>query len=290
MLHFIDQKTIIVTSLLLFAFGVVSCDDDSSNQLSDTGTLEVQITDDPFPAGQVSSANVTIDSVQIRRAEGENDDNNGNPFTTISREQQSFNLLELTNDVVDQLVNTEIEAGVYDQIRLFIAESSITLENGDSFDLKVPSGAQSGLKINVGPAIEVTGGLTSELLLDFNVAKSFVARGRIGTPGFNGFIFKPVVRAVNISTSGRIAGDVTMPDSTGQDVAAPNTEVWVTLSDTVFSSTISNQNGSYALIGLPVGIYNLWATKPDQDTAFVEGVEVVEGNLTEQNIQLPSSN
>ena len=56
----------------------------------------------------------------------------------------------------------------------------------------------------------VDGGLTSELLLDFDLSKSFVMRGNLDKPsGIIGFIFKPVIKAVNNTTAGRLEGLVT---------------------------------------------------------------------------------
>jgi len=274
---------ILIIILSAFSFLVFAgCDDSNNDSGSDSGTISLQLTDDPFPSDKVAGTEVTINRVEIRSA----DEDAENPFITLSTETQTFNLLELTNEVVAPLANAEIQAGLYNQIRLFVSDATVTLQDGQTFDLKIPSGAQSGIKINVEPAIEVTGNISAEILLDFDVARSFVPRGVIGGPGFNGFIFKPVIRASNLSTAGRITGEVAVGDSAGTTNTLNEAQVWVTRFDSVFSTTFSDEQGSYALIGLPEGTYNLHATKTNFDTTTVNDVVVTAGNETEQNLTL----
>ena len=54
----------------------------------------------------------------------------------------------------------------------------------------------------------------------------------------------------------------------------------------VISSTDSDLNGSYALIGLPAGTYSAFATKEEYDTVTVPNVEVIAGNQTLQDFTL----
>jgi len=270
-----------------------SCESDNTD--SNKGSLRVIMTDAPFPGDMVEEANVTITKIEIRNSgnyteqeqnEGEDGEEDGqdneNPFVVVSEEEMSMNLLELRNGVTAQLAELEIPEGSYDLIRLYIGDASVKLTDGSTFNMEVPSGAKTGLKVFVEPAIEVAGGLTAELLLDFNVSESFVARGNLDSPaGISGFIFKPVIRATNNTTAGRIVGAVT--DTAG---AVGNAEVWVTRDSTV-ATTFTEESGDYALMGLPEGTYDLHATKADYDTVSVTGVEVVPGNSTEENISFP---
>ncbi len=109
-----------------------------------------------------------------------------------------------------------------------------------------------------------------------------MAQGNPNTPaGIIGFIFKPVIRAVNVSFAGRLVGAVT------DDASAPLTDaaVWV-MQDSVVSFTYTNSNGLYALIGLPSGNYSAYATKTGYDTVVIQDVEIVAGNQTIQNFEL----
>jgi len=272
-----------IAVILAFALLAFSGCDDSNNS---SGTISLQLTDDPFPSDEVASTEVTIDRVEIRSA----DDDAEDPFITLSTETQTFNLLELRNEVVAPLASAEIQAGLYDQVRLFVSDATVTLRDGQTFDLNIPSGAETGIKVTVAPDIEVSGNISAELLLDFDIGNSFVPRGEIGKPGFNGFIFKPVIRAANLSRTGRITGDVVHQDTVGNVSALTNAQVWVTRLDTVFSSTFSDAQGTYALIGLPAATYNLHATKTDIDTTTIENVTVTAGNETEQNIEIGTVN
>ena len=62
------------------------------------------------------------------------------------------------------------------------------------------------ISITLGSTIEVVCGLTSDLLPDFDVEKPFVVKGN--RDSIRGFKSKPVIRAVNASTIGRIGGTV----------------------------------------------------------------------------------
>jgi len=266
-------------------FGLTSCDMLTNHDESPEGTgkLTVLLTDAPFPIDLVSEAKVSIDSVVIRRT-GESD--LGNPFITVTTEAATYDLLTLQNGVTATLAELNVPEGDYDLIRLYVDSASVTLRDGDSFEAFVPSGAQTGIKVFIEPEISVQGGLTSELLLDVDVSKSFILKGNMFAPaGVNGFNFKPVIRAVNLSSAGRITG--TVRDSTGSAVSN-KTQVWAAR-DTVVSNTFTDDDGSYALTGLPEGNYTV-GTVLHGDTVSTSGVEVVAGNATELDLHWSPGN
>ncbi len=154
--------------------------------------------------------------------------------------------------------------------------------------MKVPSGLHTGLKVFIRPDLQIRAGSTAELVLDIDVSKSFVARGSLDYPNdFAGFIFQPVVRAVNQTAAGKITGTVT--DS--QDAPLPDASVWVEQADTVVTSTITNDNGKYALIALPEGTYTLRSVAAGIDTTTVQtDVAVTAGEATVLDFQLPLEN
>jgi hypothetical protein len=131
------------------------------------------------------------------------------------------------------------------------------------------------------PDLHVAGGLTTDVLLDFNVEKSFILKGNTKSPaGIKGFNFKPVIRAVNITTTGTIEGMVT-----NSDTAIQAASVWIA-QDTVITSAFTDTVGYYAMPGIPAGLYTLSATLDGFDTVIFEGVEIIEGNLTVQDFTL----
>jgi hypothetical protein len=273
----INFKVILIAAAVIACFALSGCEKDGDNT---SGKLKIQLTDAPFPADLVAEANVTINKIDIRKAEDEEEEN---PFITLKEEEMSFNLLELTNGVTAGLVDMEIEAGSYDHVRLYVSDASVVLTDGTEFDLFVPSGAQSGVKIFIEPSIRVAGGLTAELLLDFDVSKSFVVQGNMDTPaGIKGFSFKPVVKASNLTTAGRLTGFVTDTN----DVAVDGAQVAIIAADTVYTTSFTDEVGAYTVIGIDAGTYNVEYAKEGYETATVEELEIIEGNVTTQDIEL----
>ena len=209
----------------LFVLGTLSlllvsgCDKANNDP---NGRLVISITDGPFPINFVESATVTITKIEIRKAgDGVPD---GNPFLTVWEGTESFDLLQLRNGLVETLTDIEVPVGKYDLVRLYVDKAGLKIKDGGNFDVKVPSGSQTGIKIFIKPDLIVEGGLTAELLLDFDLSSSFVMRGNPDSPaGINGFIFKPVIRAANNTESGRIEGSVV--DSEGAAIAEVMIEV-----------------------------------------------------------------
>jgi hypothetical protein len=99
--------------------------------------------------------------------------------------------------------------------------------------------------------------------------------------GVNGFIFKPVIKAINNSTAGRIEGIVT--DTTNAKLV--NASVWIA-KDTVISTAFTDTLGFYSFIGVPSGTYSLFATKENYDTVSYSGITVTASNKIIQNFIL----
>lgn len=245
---------------------------------SEYGKLYIYLTDAPFPFDIVSEANITISRVELFH---ESDTTDGE-FITIFEDSATFNLLDLRNGVTTCLLDVEVPIGNYNTLRVYIAEAGILLVDQRTFDLKVPSGEQTGIKVKIEPGIRVVTGLSSEILLDFDVSKSFVLKGNTNKPdGIQGFMFKPVVRAVNYTSAGTIAGTVVDFSVT----TLPNMEVWLE-TDSIVSTTYTNDDGIYGIIGIPAGVYSLYATGEGYDTASYHNIEVVEGNRMIKNFTL----
>ena len=257
------------------------CEDmDQLNDNDQNGRLVIKLTDAPFPIDMIDAAVVTITKVEIRKKSEGNE--LGYPYITVFEGNTEFNLLDLRNGITADLVDMEIDSGNYDLIRLYVDEASLTVKDGDTYSMKVPSGAQSGIKLFVKPDLHVAGGITSDVLLDFSIEKSFILKGNPKSPaGIKGFNFKPVIRAVNITTAGSVEGLVTDDAS----VLLEEATVWL-IQDTDTITTASTEEGYYAMLGIPAGLYTMSATKEGFDTINVEGVEIVAGNLTVQDFTL----
>jgi len=248
------------------------------------GRLIIKVTDAPFPVNFIESATVTITKVEIRKAgDGISD---SNPFSVIWEGSSEFNLLELRNGLVAKLLDLEIPFGEYDLIRLYVDEAGLKIKDGESYSVKVPSGQQTGIKLFIDPGLIVEGGLTEELLLDFDLSNSFVIQGNTDSPaGIKGFIFKPVLRAVNNSTTGSIMGLVT--DKDNAVIAGASIKLKQGGVEVENVNAITEADGTYEIMGLVPGTYSIEASKDLYNSVTIDDKKVVAGNKTEVNFVLP---
>lgn len=272
------KKLFISLFAVVLAVFFTACN--KSSDYNGTGQLVIKVTDAPFPIDNIESAMVTITKVELRKdGDGIPD---GNPFMILMEDTITFDLLDLRNGITEELLAMEVPAGSYDLMRLYVEEASLKIKDGDTYNVKVPSGKQTGIKIFVRPEFHVVGGLTTELLIDFDLSRSFLMIGSFNNPhGINGFHFKPVLRAVNNSTAGRIIGMVTDTSK----VKIVNAQVWVK-QDTVIAETYTDTLGYYGIIGLPAGKYSVFATKEDYDTVSYDDVEIYPANMTIKDFML----
>ncbi|MCW5515283.1 DUF4382 domain-containing protein [Muriicola sp. Z0-33] len=282
-----------IKSLMLFllaAMVMISCSNE--NDGPEMGKLIVQLTDAPFPTDDVAEANVTIFKVEVRykgdKSEGEMPEEEGakseeNGFIIVSEEEKEVNLLELTNGVTETLVNTEVPAGSYDLIRVYVKGVNVVLKEGTEYNLKVPSGDATGIKIFIKPELVVDGGLTSDLLLDFDVSRSFVPKG--SADAITGFNFKPIIKASNMTIAGTLTGLVT---ETIEDVvtAVEGAQVTVYNGEEVITSTFTDAEGGYAIMGLDAGTYSITIEKEGYEMQSLENIVIIAGNKTQQNTEL----
>lgn len=265
---------------LSLALGLAACGG------SDTGTVRLQMADSPFPFGLLDSAALAIRGVEVHIISDPGDDTG---FQTVSTEEDTVNLLDLQNGVTRLLGEAEVPVGFITQVRLLVTDAWVVLSDGRPIHVEIPSGDRSGLKINIEPFIEVRGGLTTELLLDFDVSRSFhtIPASAVQAADITEFQFQPSVRAVNLSETGTISGRVLdalgTPGDPDDDVPIEGATVTAFRGDQELSTTATNGNGEFVLIGLPAGEIMITANA----TGFGEvarDVTVVAGNLTAGHI------
>ena len=283
-------------AILMFTFLMVSCESETNPYADGTGRITLQLTDAPFPFEMVAEANVTVFKVEVRKVDDdeETDDNDdsaeentdGSPFITLMEEEIEINLLELTNGTTEMLANVEVPVGTYDLVRVYVKGVNVVLTDGRTFDLKVPSGEQTGLKVFVKPGITVVGGLSADLLLDFDVSRSFVAKGNTkSVDGIRGFNFKPVIKACNLSTAGTLTGLVSSIEN-DVDVFLEGAQVSVMAADTLNTSGFTDSEGKYTIMGLEAGTYQVFAALEGYMNSDTLDVEIAAANKTIQDFQL----
>ncbi len=281
------MRTKIFSSLFaVMTLFFVSCSDDEGNggNPQGTGTLSVQLTDAPFPYELVAEANVTVYKVEARRVSEEDDDDalTVSPYITLMEEEIETNLLELTNGLTLQLAEIEVPVGTYDQVRVYVKGVNVVLTDGTVYDLKVPSGDSSGIKVFIDPGITVVGGLSSDLLLDFDVSRSFVAKGNLDVNGFN---FKPVIKASNLSTAGTLAGNVSTIEEETQ-IGLFGAQVSVFAADTLNTTSFTDPDGNYTILGLEAGTYEVVSEFDGFIASDTLEVQINAANVTTQDFIL----
>lgn len=272
-------SSVLALGLLLFGNGCETATNGDSDEVG-SGTFSVVLTDAPFPADLLSHAFIYVDSLKVWLKDAEDDTS---ARITLSRTPATYDLMDLRNGVTATLAELEIPEGTYSQVRLYIDSAAVVLVDSTEFPLKVPGGSSGGLKIFIRPDIVVEEGVTSELLLDFDMSKSFVAKGKLDGPkGITGFNLKPVIRGINLATAGKLQG--TVIDTA--DAGIPDVQVSISSGDSVITNTFTDTTGAYALLGIPVGTYSVEAAAAGYLTDTTDDVVVDERGTTVQNFTL----
>ncbi|SHE47156.1 protein of unknown function [Fodinibius roseus] len=263
-----------LTLLIGISVLVVGCETDDSGLGADggMGTMTVQMTDAPIDSAD--AVNVFIERVEVNNAEDEEG------WTVLNEPQQSYNLLELVNGATEVIGSSELEPGVYNQIRLILSEGGHSVEvNGEVHDMKVPSGPQTGIKLNINAEIEPD--IEYVLLLDFDASRSVVAAGPPGNAVK--YLLKPVVTAKEEAITGNIEGTADPAESRPVVYAISGT-------DTLASTIADTTSGDFRIIGLEEGSYEvaLHSRNEAYQSVVEEDVSVSVGATAEiGTIELP---
>ena len=248
---------------LLAAGALGGCSNNDESTGPQTGVLSVRITDAPAQFDQV---NLVVTQVAVFRGSTlPADSDSVSNWTVIRTSSATVDLVTLRNGGSLQLVVGRVPAGTYSMLRLKLGAGSTVVVDGTTYPLTVPSGLQSGLKIN-GPFTVPADG-TLDLVIDVDASRSIIQTGA-GT-----YVLHPVLRVVNSATTGAIVGAV-LPDSVETTVFA------LQAADTV-TSTFTASNGHFTLGALPAGTYSV-AFHPEsayRDTTLT-GVSVTTGHIT----------
>lgn len=239
---------------------------------------------------------------------------------------RSLNLLAYQQGRTALLLDkVPFEPGRYQWIRLLIesepnVRDSYAMVNGQECELRVPSGAESGLKLNRGLTVPAAGSLA--LTLDFDLRQSLHAPPgqRSGTTGActQGYLLRPTIRLVDDASVGAIAGTVKFDSGTVPTDCKPKVYVYEgsVTPDDVEDSTTANPDvdpltvlgvefpagsatGNYRAAFLPAGNYTAAFTCGNDDPAADDVLTytpsggaaiVVQNNLiTTQNFVIPAT-
>lgn len=151
-----------------------------------------------------------------------------------------IDILKFNNTFDTLITNAEVPAGEIQQIRLILGSGNSIVINGVSKNLTIPSGGQSGLKINV--SIPIAAGALKEHWLDFEASSSIVQLGN------GNYQLVPVIRSISAESNGKVVGYI-LP---------LNSNAYVQLfrgTDTLLA--IPEPDGFFGFSGVQGGNYNL---------------------------------
>jgi len=142
-------------TILAIAAILAGCSSDNGVSNSNSGMLNVMLTDAPIALAQVW---VTITEIEVHQT--------GGNWRTISTASKSQDLLTLKN-TQELLASANLPDGNYTGFRLQVSEGHTVDTQDNTCDLKIPSG-----KIEVPVVFNIKAGKLTTVVLDFNAEKS----------------------------------------------------------------------------------------------------------------------
>jgi len=277
--------TLFLMALVAVAAFTVACGSSGTSQTKmSTAAVSTTMSDPPTcaaPTGQYTHVYVTISDVQIHTSATAGATDAGwvdlTPGLKTAPKQVDLLALGGTGCVLADLGSkTNIPAGTYQQIRLYLAPNSASVAgnacgsngancvvvNGTTTTLSLSSETQTGIKIPpgqiAGGAFTVAAGDNKSLDIDFDACASIVVQGN------GGFRLKPTLHAGEVSlVSNAITGQLV--DSVTK-TAIPNAKEIVALEqkdaagvDRVILQVTPDANGAFNLCPVPAGSYDVVA-------------------------------
>jgi len=140
--------------------------------------IQIFLTDDP---GDYDQVNIDLLEVSVKM------DSLG--FQTLQTYPGIYDLLQLQNGLDTLIVNDSLPPGELKEIRLLLGENNSIMVDSVLYELKVPSGQSSGLKIKFNQGL-VQDSL-AQITLDFDAGASVVEKGN------GSYSLKPVIRVLD---------------------------------------------------------------------------------------------
>lgn len=202
------MRLAILTIAMSGVLGLAGCGGGSDGPEGD-GRLSLSITD--APVDDVDSVVIQFSGVAFKRAGSAPE-----VVQNLTPSPRQLDLLQYQEGRAALLLDqVTLPAGSYEWVRLIVdnepsvRDSYLMLANGQECELRVPSGAESGLKLNRGFTLAAEGSIA--LTIDFDLRKSLHA-----PPGQQGstptctqaYLLRPTLRIVDDANVGAIAGTV----------------------------------------------------------------------------------
>ncbi|WP_026179790.1 DUF4382 domain-containing protein [Hahella ganghwensis] len=169
-----------------------------SRDTTGTGRFVLEVTDAPLD--DAAKVVLSYSGVEIKPVEG-------SVISFDFEESKSIDLIEVTrNGIPAELLSESIPEGDYSWFRIKVdaqtdgnPDSYIKLRSGATHELHIPSGSESGLKVNAPFTMVRNSGYG--FLVDFDLRKSIVEAG-------GEYFLKPVLRSVAYSSANLLAVEI----------------------------------------------------------------------------------
>lgn len=182
-----------------------------------TGTVTLRITDAPVDSSAVENVFVQFSAIELQGEGGrttfyfcEDPAGAANPPVVstspcVKPKSKQIDLLHLNSGLSEVLLDGQtVPAGHYNWIRLAVdtggAMDSYITVSASPYELTIPSGDETGLKLNRG--FNVAAGGNANFTIDFDLRKS------VHVTGTGEYILRPTLRIVDNLQVGKIAGTV----------------------------------------------------------------------------------
>ena len=222
-------------------------------------TLELRLIDGP---ANYQAVNIDIQSAEVHVNK---DTGSSSGWQPLSIRTGIFNILALTNGLDTLLGLTTLPVGDISEIRLKLGTNNTVKVNGQIYNLVIPSGGESGLKLKFEK--KLIAGVSYVVTLDFDAAKSIKEEKN------NQFKLRPTLRVITEANNGSIRGEIA-PASCKSIVYA------LSGSDTV-ASTYPSSLGKFVLQGLNSGSYKISVDADSCTDKTIQNINVVIGKATD---------
>jgi hypothetical protein len=237
-----------------------SCKKEGGGSAIDTGRMTVRMMDGPSPYGY-EEVNIDVQSVDVHIA-----GSTGGDWYRLHTRAGIYNVLTLVNGIDTLLADETVVTGQITSMRLNLGTNNSLRLNGTLYPLTIPSGEESGLKVEIHENI---GAEPLRLFIDFDAGQSIV------NDGHGSYHLKPVIRAFTTMHTGTVTGGVSLP--------GPGIAVTLSNGTQLFTTYVEAQSGRFMLRGLTPGTYSATVYSANAETFFTN-IVVSEHTTTDVGI------